>query len=124
MMLTMKNVTLLIFASALAFLPLASAQDRSDHFKGKPAPTLEAALTNLNEANAQLAALLAQESLGAKDLLQVHQLSYTLEVALAKLGEEQARLAELMEKIHRASERNDGKAVGTAYLKGVAPLHR
>jgi hypothetical protein len=123
----MKKITLLTLVSALAFLPIASAQNRSDHFKGKPAPTLEVALVNLNEANAQLAALLAQDSLSAKELLQIHQLSYTLEVALKKLGEEQARLAALMEKVHRASERNDGKTVkasGTAYLKGVAPLHR
>jgi hypothetical protein len=123
----MKKINLLASLATLIFLPLVSAQDRPDHFKGKPAPTLEAALANLQEGNAQLAALLAQQSLSAKDLLHVHQLSYTLEVALAKLGAEQARLAELMEKIHLASERNDGKTVksaGTAYLQGIAPLHR
>jgi mannitol-1-phosphate/altronate dehydrogenase len=89
----LKKIIVLTFAGALAFLPLTLAQERPDHFKGKPAPTLEAALANLTEYNAKLEALLKQANLGPKELFQVHQLSYTLEMALEKLGQEQARLA-------------------------------
>lgn len=123
----MKTLTLLTLASTLVFLPPVHAEERPEHFKGRPAPTLEAALANLTDYNARLEALLKKDRLAPEDLLQVHQLSYTLEQALEKLGEEQARLAALLEEVHLASERGDSKTVkasGGAYLKGAAPLTR
>lgn len=123
----MKTITLLTLAAALAFLPAAHAEDRPDHFKGKPSPTLAVALSNLAESNARLATLLKKKTVEGDDILEVHQLSYTIEVALAKLGEEQTRLAALMEEVHLASEKGDSKTVktsGAAYLKAAAPLTR
>ena len=114
-------------ASALAFLPLATADERPDHFKGEPAPTLEAALKNLADYNDKLAALIKKKEMEPEDLLEVHQLSYTLENALVKLRQEQELLAELLEEVHLASESGDSKTVaasGAAYLKGAAPLTR
>ena len=117
----------LVFAAAFLCLAPASAEERPDHFKGKPAPTLAVALANLSESHARLAALLKKPTLDSEELLEVHMLSYTIEVALAKLGDEQARLAALMEEVHLASERGDAatvKARGTAYLNTAAPLTR
>ncbi len=125
----MKKLTLLALATTLAFLPLSFAEPRPDHFKviSKPSPTLEAAVANLTESNAKLAALLKKDALNDADLLEVHMLSYTIEQALAKLGEEQVRLAALMEEVHLASEKGDSKTVktsGAAYLEVAAPLVR
>ncbi len=122
----MKNIGITI-ASVLAFIPFSFAEELPGHFKGKPAPTLEVAIANLTESNAKLEALLEKETLEPKELVQIHEMSYTMENALKKLGEEQARLAALMEEVHRASESGDGKKVkdsGAAYLKGTAPLVR
>lgn len=122
----MKKIVITI-ASALAFIPLCIAEEQPGHFKGKESATLEAALTNLTEGNAKLVTLLKKETLEPKDVVEIHEMSYTLEKALAKVGEEQARLAELLEEVHLASEIGDGKKVkdkGAIYLEASAPLVR
>ena len=96
-----------------------------DHFEGIPSPTLEAALANLAEFNAELEVLIGQESLSPEDHHQIHELTYTLENAMKRLNEEQSRLSELLEEVHLASERADSetvKARGSAFLEGSAPL--
>ncbi|MEX1033154.1 MAG: DUF6746 family protein [Cellvibrionaceae bacterium] len=123
----MKVINTLALVGTLAFTLPAVADERPDHFEGKPSPTLEVALGNLSEYNPRLAALLEKDTLSPEDLHQVHQLTYTLENALEKLASEQARVAELLEEVHQASERADSatvKASGRAYLKGTAPLTR
>ena len=123
----MKLTTVFAFVGTLAIGMPAFAEERPDHFKPQPSPTLEAALANLSEFNPQLAALLEKDTLSAQDLNQVHQLTYTLENALERLDSERARVAELLEEVHVASERADSntvKASGRAYLEGTAPLTR
>lgn len=123
----MKLTTVFAFVGTLAVAMPVLAEERPDHFKPQPSPTLEAALSNLSEFNPQLATLLEKETLSPQDLNQVHQLTYTLENALERLESERARVAELLEEVHVASERADSatvKASGRAYLDGTAPLTR
>ncbi|MFQ3578066.1 MAG: DUF6746 family protein [Verrucomicrobiia bacterium] len=122
----MKTAFVLVVVAILALYP-ANAEERPAHFSGKEAPTLEDALANLKEANAELAHILRKEELEGADLLRVHMLTYTIENALEKIGEEQVRLAELMEKVHVAAEMNDAQTVktqGATFLKESAPLIR
>lgn len=116
----MKLMTTLALVGALAFAAPALADERPDHFEGKLAPTLEAALANLAEYNPRLAALVEKDTLAPEDLHRVHELTYTLENALETLASEHARLAEVLEEVHLASETNDPETVkrsGRAYLE-------
>ena len=116
----MKNLTfLLATVITLGLAPLTWAEERPEHFEGKPAETLEQAVANLSEYNAKLAGLLAQEKLSPADLNKVHQLTYTLENALARINDEFDDLADTLETVHIASERADAetvKAQGRIYL--------
>ncbi|MFA5632348.1 MAG: DUF6746 family protein [Porticoccaceae bacterium] len=103
-------------AGALLVLGLsctALAEDRPDHFHGKSADTLEAAVANFSEYNEKLAALLAKDDLEPVDMAQVHELTYTLENALEKISEELDELADTLEEVHVASEKLDAEVVKT-----------
>ncbi len=110
----MKNLTFLLAAVVtLGVAPLAWAEERPEHFEGKPAETLEQAVANFSEYNAKLAELLAQEKLSPADLHKVHQLTYTLENALARINDEFDGLADTLEAVHLASESADAETVKT-----------
>ncbi|MCC5838899.1 MAG: hypothetical protein JJT96_02155 [Opitutales bacterium] len=119
---------ILLAGFGLAALSINAAPDeRVDHFKGKPAPTLEVALANLATYNAKLADLISGETLTAQAMVDIHEISYTLENAFETIAREHARLADLLEEVHLASERLDSatiKASGQAFLTGTAPLTR
>lgn len=110
----MKNLSIL-FAGVVLALGLSGAAhaERPDHFKGKPAETLSAAVTNFSDYNQQLAAILAKDSLAPADMVKVHELTYTLENALEKISAELTALAETLEEVHVASEKLDANAVKT-----------
>lgn len=113
---------LIISLSLAGLLPLATpalADDRPDHFKGKPAETLEQALANFSEYNAKLKEILNKQTLTAQDSHQVHELTYTLENALERIEDELENLAETLESLHVASETaatDKVRALGTQYL--------
>lgn len=97
-----------------------------DHFEGKPAPTLQAAMDNLETGNEQLRSLLAGD-LSATDMGRVHEVTYTLENALARIAEAREEAATVLEEVHLASERNDVDTVqadGDAYLEATAAFSR
>ncbi|WP_199532711.1 DUF6746 family protein [Thiopseudomonas alkaliphila] len=94
------------------------ADDRVDHFKGEPSPTLEAAVKNFSEYNNRLEAIVKKGEYTDEDLVQIHQLTYTLEVALEKMEEELDDLADVLEEVHVASETFDREK-----LKKNAPLY-
>lgn len=104
-----------------SYAPAADdTQGRVDHFKGVPADTLDEALANLSEYNAQLEAILSSPELGPMELHNVHQLTYTLENALERLILELNELADTLEEVHVASERADPATVldkGNEYLE-------
>lgn len=120
MVIVMKKLTLLMTALiTLGFAPLTVAEERPEHFEGKPAATLEQAVTNFSEYNKKLSALLDQDKLSPENLQQIHKLTYTLENALAKINSEFTGLAKTLESIHVASEKTDAKTVrmqGQSYL--------
>jgi len=116
---------ILLVAFSLLFCGHLPAEERPDHSKGKPAPSLEIALGNLKESNTKLAEYLKKDTLTALEMHEIHMLSYTIEVALEKIKQEQTVMAELMEELHLASEKNDAKTVkasGSAFLKKTEPL--
>lgn len=80
--------------------------DRVEHFKGKPAETLEQALDNLHEGNQALATLLNDTPITAETSYEIHQLTYTLENALERIEDEMDRLEDTLETVHLASEAN------------------
>jgi hypothetical protein len=112
---------------ATAVMGLGAAQaDEVDHFEGKPAPTLQAAMDNLETGNEQLRSLLAGD-LSATDMGRVHEVTYTLENALARIAEAREEAATVLEEVHLASERNDADTVqadGDAYLEATAAFSR
>ncbi len=115
----------LLAALSLPVLSLtALADDRMDHFSGKPSNTLSQAVSNFTEGNQELRKLL-QGDASYDDLAQIHRLSYTLENALGKLNEEMQTLAVILEQIHLASETGKKQAVkgnGAAYFEIVDTL--
>lgn len=117
-----------LFMLLVIVFPLAFASDdRADHFEGQPSRTLDEALENFNQANAELAEILAQEELDSHAVFEVHQLTYTLENALEKMREEMEDLAQVLEEVHVASERNDAETVknrGDVYLETARKVAR
>lgn len=116
----MQKITLM--AAILLTMCLSTsilADERPEHFEGKPADTLEKAVANFGETNGKLAAILDKDDLGPEELQEVHKLTYTLENALEKIREDLDELAEVLEEIHVASETIDTetvKAKGKDYL--------
>lgn len=116
----MKNVIKgAVLAVSLAVAGGAIADDRPDHFKGLESPDLQTAVANFSEYNKRLEKALSGELTDA-DLLEIHQLTYTLENALEKINDDLEELAETLEEVHVASEtfnRDDLRKAGPAYLK-------
>ncbi|MFO8153835.1 DUF6746 family protein [Thioalkalivibrio sp.] len=116
----MRLITSLTLAGTLVLALPVLAEDRPDHFQGKPSETVEEALAVLNEHNPRLEALLAKDTLTPQEVGDVHQLTYTLENALETIANEHERVAELLEEVHLASEANDADTVrrsGREYLE-------
>ncbi len=114
-----KLVFLTTSVFVLIFSALTFADERPDHFKGKPAETLEQAVANFSKYNNKLANILAKDNLSPEELHSIHELTYTLENALEKINAEFAELAKMLETVHVASETADAKTVknqGTRYL--------
>lgn len=98
---------------------------RPAHYKGEPAETTQQAVTNLNQYNPRLEAILAKGELTAMDMHEVHQLTYTLENALQRIHADLETTAALLEEVHLASETDKPEVVqkrGKAYLEGVRAL--
>lgn len=112
-------------ALVLAFCWVGAAQahehqERQPHFQGKPSPTLNAAVKNFSDYNKRLADVLAKDKLSERDMVRVHEFSYTLEIALQKINSEFKQLEETLENMHIASEEQDAAAVqreGRKYLQ-------
>ena len=108
-----------LLAFLIPALGVFADTDRVEHFKGKPAETLEQALENLHEGNQTLMRLLHETSITAETSHEIHQLTYTLENALERVRGEMDRLAEELESVHLASEANQGDRLdrhGQQYL--------
>lgn len=121
----MKLVASLTLACTLALALPALAEERPDHYQAEQAETLEQALANLHEYNANLASLMEKEGLTPEEVNQVHLLTYTLENALERLRDDLERLVEVLEEVHVASEFLDADTVqrsGREYLERAQKL--
>ena len=108
-----------LFASAVLH-----ADERPDHYKGKPSETLEQAVANFSEYNRKLQTLLAAE-LTPLAMVEIHELTYSIEVALEKIHSETAKLKDTLEEVHVTSEHMDtatAKARGDVYIKAAQTL--
>ncbi|SIT65620.1 hypothetical protein SAMN05216526_0068 [Ectothiorhodosinus mongolicus] len=117
-------LALLLLVPLMPLAGVALADARVDHFKGLPAPTLDAALTNLAEYNQRLGTVLAEPMNTARSA-EVHEITYTLENALQRLTLELAELADVLEEVHVGSEANDFSTIeekGQEYLQTVRKL--
>jgi len=113
------RTTAMITTTLLLAAPL-QADNRPDHFEGKPAHTLNEARANLSEYNRKLEALLSRSELSTSDLHEIHVLTYTLENALEKIDSSVKTLVETLEAVHVASENADTATVkekGKVYLR-------
>jgi hypothetical protein len=123
-----KITSLLAIATLLAqfsFSALVQASERPDHFKGQEISNATQARSYYQEYNNKLKVLLAQTELNPAQLLEIHEITYTLENALTKLPAESAKLAEVLESLHLASEQANATAAkkfGAAYLQAVAEV--
>ena len=99
-----KRILMAVSVIVMSLSGAGQAEDRPGHFKGKPAETLEQAVSNFSEANTRMAEVLAKKTLAPMDMHEVHQLTYTQENALKKISKELEVLEETLEKIHVASE--------------------
>lgn len=116
--------SLLISTFSLLVAAPALADDRVDHFEGKPSETLEQAVRHLSEYSKQLESLV-EGDLSSADMGEIHQITYTLENALAKLDTDLNELAETLEEVHIASETADKETVkqsGKTYLEVIETL--
>lgn len=118
----MQRVKSSLIAVAFGFSTMiaAGSVQASDtkHFQSIPSETLEEAVSNFSEYNNQMAKVL-EGKLDAKAIFEIHEITYTLEVALEKINDELSELAELLEEVHKATERNDAQ---TTLIKGQAYL--
>ena len=102
----------LLFATMLFSLAgLAQASERLDHFKGEQPKSMIEAYSILQTYNEKLEAIIAQETLSASDLNDIHQITYSLENALQYIDANLRSTAEQLEVVHKLSE--TGQAVKT-----------
>jgi hypothetical protein len=116
----MKRIASGLLATTLGLTLPALADDLPGHYEGKPAETLDQAVTNFSQYNVKLAEILDKPELSSRDLHEIHQITYTLENALYRLEEEVEELAEVLEEVHVASENADAETVqskGRDYLE-------
>ena len=117
-------LTAVLLLSSVLLSTQVSASERPDHFKGKPADTLEQAVANFSEYNQKLKAVLAGE-LTPLAMAEIHELTYTIEVALEKIHTETGKLKVTLEEVHIASEHMDmatAKSSGDAYIEAAQTL--
>lgn len=114
----MKNTVLTIAtALLLGHTAVTVAGEKPGHFKGKPAATLEQAISNFSEYNQKLSNILNQDNLSPQDMQQVHELTYTLENALNKINATMTELAETLEAVHVNSETGDAEGTKTEGIR-------
>lgn len=126
-MIKVKNTMKQTFAAVVvAGTMLGMSQvHASGHFKGKPAETLEQAVQNLKEYNPKLEAIVNQDKISTAQMGEIHQLTYTLENALERLEKEIDIIEDLLEDVHKASEKADyekAKKQGRAYIEKMNTL--
>ncbi len=102
-----------LFILAFTVSSYVSADEQYNHFPSLQAPDLKIALCNLQSYNQKLSAITSKDELTATDMVKIHELTYTLENAVARMQSELVKTAENLEKVHKASERLDQKAIAT-----------
>lgn len=120
----MKSLKPILVISALVNGANIIADENYDHFPSLEAPNLTIALCNLGSFNQQLADITSKPELTATDMVKIHELTYTLENAIARIREELTATAADLEKVHKASERLDGKTIATTGEKYLATTNQ
>lgn len=129
-MITIKEekMRIILFISIFILLGITlkvEAGERVDHFEGKPANTLEEAVSNFSEYNKKLNDILNKEDISGEDMFRIHQLTYTIENALQKINEEVEAMAVSLENLHISSETGDLEGIkkhGAEYISSAKKL--
>lgn len=122
----MKILTYLGTALVINVLSAPSfASERPDHYAGKKAETLEEAVERLDNYSDRLEDLLEKGPLSAREMADIHKMTYTLENALETIRESLEGTAAALEEVHLASETQDEDTVknsGQRFLKDIDTL--
>lgn len=121
----MKSLKLLILLSPLSLCSVSIADEAYQHFPSIESNNLNTALCNLKNYNQKIQPLLTASNPTAEQMVQVHELTYTLENALAQLEKDLEEMAEDLEEVHLASERLDNQTIitkGKEYLEATNTL--
>ncbi|WP_090334281.1 DUF6746 family protein [Nitrosomonas sp. Nm51] len=112
-----KKVFMAMMALFLFYATVIKAEEKQEHFKGKPSETIEQAVSNFSEYNRKLSSILNQDTLSPRDMQQVHELTYTLENALEKINSTLSTLSDTLEAVHVSSETGDADAMQTEGMR-------
>lgn len=122
----MTNIARVLAVTAMFWGATATADnERMEHYEALPAESLEQAISNLKSHNQKLQTILQQSEISAENMVQVHELTYTLEVALQRLQLELSETADVLEEVHLGSETMDYERVrehGARYLQVMEHL--
>lgn len=119
------RLTYLATPLALTLFALPATADEVDHYEGEPSETLSEAMENLETYNARVEEVLERDALGASDMEEIHESTYTMEQAVARIATSMDEIAENLEEVHLASEADDEadlREKAEAYLEQTAPL--
>ncbi len=119
------RLTFLATPLALTLFALPATADEVDHYEPVPSETLSEAMENLETYNARVEEVLERDELGASDMEEIHQFTYTMEQAVARIATSMEEIAENLEEVHLASEGDDEEDLrekAEAYLERTAPL--
>ncbi|WP_395342300.1 DUF6746 family protein [Ningiella sp. W23] len=108
--------------AAIFFASPALADDTNQHFVPIDSPDLTAAICNAQAHNKKLAPLVAKESHTVEDLLEIHEITYTLENALMRIEKDLEKMKNDLEEIHLGSESMKADRIskfGAEYLSAV-----
>lgn len=124
------SVFTLIFTMGFGVHALtAQAEDQADdiqHYEGKVFTKKKQAIKALKETSAQMAEIVASETLDIAKMEQIHQTSYTTEDAIAFLDKkgkyDLSDLAEKLEEVHLASEDHKAEELRRDFIAYQAEL--
>ncbi len=121
----MKLITLFALLSSLSFTSVVLADNNYEHFPSIKSDDLKTGLCNLEKYNRKIQPLLTASKPSTEQMVQVHELTYTLENALVQLRKDIEKMAQDLEEVHLASERLDLQTIsnkGKDYLEATGTL--
>lgn len=115
----MKKLLSILAVTLLTPLQIANAEEKNNHFPSLESHDVSTALCNIQAYNQKLAAITNKPNLTALDMVNIHELTYTLENAVNFLKVSLENVSVDLEEVHLASETLDPNTIkdsGEKYL--------